>query len=98
MVRVRLKAGCAFNKMNTPYGLVTHEWSVVRDDAYIYKEMEVDGLPQPKTVVEPTPVPQTVVDPKPKPVEDPKPAPKLKVSVKKAKASGKKKRSRKTGK
>jgi len=97
MVKVRLKEGVGFSKMNTPYGLITHEWSIVRDDAYIYKEMEVDEFSKPVIQVVDTPGPELVIDPKPiidpkpKPVIDPKP----KVIVKKPrKISVKKKSSR----
>ena len=72
MVKVRLKKGVVLPKMNTPYGLITHEWSIVRDDAYIYKEMEIEGVIQPKVVV-PIQIPKPIIDPKPKPVVDPKP-------------------------
>lgn len=85
MVKVRLKQGVGFPKMNTSYGLITHEWSIVRDDAYIYKEMEVEGKPQ--IVVEPISIPKPIIDPKPKPVI----LPKIKIKLKKTKKIIKKK-------
>lgn len=43
MKKIRLKPTCKTPKVNTPYGLVTHEWRTVNDDAYVYNEMEVFG-------------------------------------------------------
>ena len=43
MKKVRLKDTCGYKKMNTPYGLITHEWTEVEDYLPLYKEMEVFG-------------------------------------------------------
>ena len=42
-MRVRLKPTCGYPDMNTPGGLVNHEWKEAKDGAYIYKEMEIEG-------------------------------------------------------
>jgi len=53
MKKIRLKEDCKYSKMSTPYGVIAHNWVDVKDDAYVYKEMEVLGeaKPDPKPVV-----------------------------------------------
>jgi len=43
MKKVRLRDGVIYKKMSTPYGVVTHDWTEVPDNAYVYREMEVFG-------------------------------------------------------
>lgn len=71
MKKVRLSPNCLFPKMNTPYGVVTHEWRGVSDDAYVYKEMEVFGesKPEPIKEIKPEPEVKEIPQEKPEPLE-----------------------------
>ena len=73
MKRIRLKKDCSYTSMSTPYGVITHEYSEVRDEDYVYKEMEVEGqeAPEPvaKIVEEPIPEPEPVAEKLEEPVK-----------------------------
>jgi len=69
-MKVRLRPGCNKKLMSTSYGVVTHEWTTVPDNAYVFKEMQV--------MDEKTGEPVVVAAPAPEPAEVPKPEEKIK--------------------
>ena len=91
-MKVRLKETCLVQKLVTPYGVITHAWTEIRDVDYVYNEMEVyqDPKTEPEVkVVEEPKVKDTVEEPKVtvieedvKIVEEPEPKPEPKVKKK----------------
>ena len=67
-MKIRLRPEIEVRKMNTPYGLITHEWADVSDNSYIYKEMEV--YQDQKAVIELEPVEEPVEEPKVEVIEE----------------------------